>query len=46
MSRRRAADSLHLKVMEVSRTKLRAMGIDFSQISGNINTLVRPGSTA
>lgn len=35
---------LHLKVMEVSRTKLRAMGIDFGQISnGNINTLVRSG---
>lgn len=35
---------LHLKVMEVSRTKLRAMGIDFGQFSdGNINTLVRSG---
>ncbi len=35
---------LHLKVMEVSRTKLRAMGIDFAQISnGNMNSLVRSG---
>lgn len=35
---------LHLKVMEVSRTKLRAMGIDFGQLSsGNMNTLVRSG---
>jgi pilus assembly protein CpaC len=35
---------LHLKVMEVSRTKLRNLGFDFAQISnGNMNTLVRSG---
>lgn len=35
---------LHLKVMEVSRTKLRTVGFDFAQISnGNMNSLVRSG---
>jgi pilus assembly protein CpaC len=35
---------LHLRVMEVSRTKLRAMGFDFAQLSnGNMNSLVRSG---
>jgi pilus assembly protein CpaC len=35
---------LHIKVMEVSRSKLRTMGFDFAQISsGNINTLLRSG---
>jgi len=38
---------LHLKVMEVSRTKLRAMGFDFAQISnGNMNSLVRSGASS
>ncbi len=35
---------LNVKVMEVSRTKLRTLSFDFSQISsGNLNTLVRSG---
>jgi pilus assembly protein CpaC len=35
---------LHVRVYEVSRSKLRSMGFDFAQISsGNINTLVRSG---
>lgn len=36
---------LHVKVMEVSRTKLRKLGFDFAQISsGNMNTLIRSGA--
>ena len=35
---------LHIKVMEVSRSKLRTIGFDFAQISsGNLNTLLRSG---
>jgi pilus assembly protein CpaC len=35
---------LHIKVMEVSRSKLRTLGFDWAQISnGNIDTLVRSG---
>jgi pilus assembly protein CpaC len=35
---------LHVRVYEVSRSKLRTMGFDFAQISsGNLNTLVRSG---
>jgi pilus assembly protein CpaC len=31
---------LHVKVMEVSRTKLRSMGFDFSQMSNGVNSFV------
>ena len=35
---------LHMRVYEVSRSKIRTMGFDFAQISsGNLNTLVRSG---
>jgi len=35
---------LHVKVMEVSRTKLRTLGFDFAQISNaNMGTMVRSG---
>ncbi|MGQ9576920.1 MAG: pilus assembly protein N-terminal domain-containing protein [Thermoguttaceae bacterium] len=35
---------LHIKVMEVSRSKIRTLGFDFAQVSsGNLNTLLRSG---
>ena len=35
---------LHVRVYEVSRSKIRTMGFDFAQISsGNLNTLLRSG---
>ena len=32
---------LHVKVMEVSRTKLRQLGFDFAQLTGNNIDLLR-----
>ena len=37
---------LHVKIYEVSRTKIRTMGFDFAQVSsGNLNTLFRSGAS-